>query len=84
MDAAARRSEQEQRGGAKENALRQAKEARETAEALRQRNIPDKPDPKLPKPQLEKLNKERQAAIQGLRDEARDLLRRAQALLKDM
>lgn len=81
----AARAESQHRPQLIEPELRRAKEAREIAGDLRSRGIPDKPDPKMKdKKKLAQLEKQRAAAIQGLRDQARDLRSRSQALLRDL
>jgi len=80
----ASRAESQHRPQLIEPELRRAKEAREIANELRSRGIPEKPDPNMKdKKNLAKLEKARRDAIQGLRDEARALRDRAQALLRE-
>lgn len=77
FDSAALRAENDHRPQVVERQRKLAEETRAIANELKNKGIPDKPDPKLPKQQLDKLEKERQAAIQMILDEAAELTRRA-------
>jgi hypothetical protein len=63
------------------NALRIAEGHEKLARELKDRGVPDKPDPKLPKAERDAIEKERAAAIKKIDDEAIDHLHRARDAL---
>ena len=63
------------------NALRIAEGHEKLARELKDRGVPDKPDPKLPKAERDAIEKERAAAIKEIDDEAIDHLHQARDAL---